>query len=126
MNGVEEAVGADFHQMMGRADFLAGDAADALEAAGWRDEAALLRTEVVGRNMLDGRWAFQVVEEFDDSYYGPTGAVERGIRQRVIGGRRRVFEAELEAHRRTRSTCRPGRPATSALSSGVTERRAAQ
>ncbi len=91
----------DFHQMMGRADFLFGDAADALETAGWPDEAALLRTEVVGRNVLDGRWTFQVVEEFDDCYYEPTRALERGIRQRVIGGRRHVFEAELKAHRRT-------------------------
>lgn len=91
----------DVHQMMGRADFLFADAADALEAAGWPDEAALLRTEVVGRNVLDGRWTFQVVEEFDDCYYEPTRAVERGIRQRVIGGRRHVFEAELKAHRRT-------------------------
>lgn len=91
----------DIHQMMGRADFLFGDAADALEAAGWPDEAALLRTEVVGHNVLDGRWTFQVVEEFDDCYYEPTRAVERRIRQRVIGGRRHVFEAELKAHRRT-------------------------
>jgi hypothetical protein len=29
------------------------------------------RPAVVGRNVLDGRWTFQVVDEFDDSCYEP-------------------------------------------------------
>ena len=91
----------DFHQMMGRADFLFEDAADALEAAGRADEADLLRRETVGRNVLDGRWTFQMVEEFDDCYYQPTREVERGIRQRLMDGKRHVFEAELKEQRRT-------------------------
>jgi hypothetical protein len=91
---------SDFHQMTGRADFLFGDAADALEVAEWTDEAASLRADV-GRNVLDGRWTFQIVEEFDDCYYDPTRAPERRIRSRVVGGRRHVFEAELKERRRT-------------------------
>jgi hypothetical protein len=102
----------DFHLMMGHADFLFGDAANALEAAGWPDEAAWLRTDVIGRNVLDGRWTFQIVEEFDDCYYGPVRAVEQRIRHRVIGGRRHLFEAELKEQRRTPQnpahTNRPG------------------
>jgi hypothetical protein len=102
----------DFHQMMGRADLLFGDAADALEEAGRSDDAAVLRAELVGRNVLDGRWTFQMVEEFDDCYYGPARQVERGIRDRAMGGRRHVYEAELKEARRTRGhpdhTSRPG------------------
>ena len=90
----------DFHQMMGRADFLFGDAADALEAAGHTAEAAALRDEVVGRNVLDGRWTFQVVEEFEDCYYQPVRAAEQRVRDALMGGRRHVFEAELKERRR--------------------------
>src|SRR5690554_2732771 len=55
----------DAHQMLGHADFLFGSAADALDTAGRGEQAELLRHEVVGRNVLDGRWTFQIVEEFD-------------------------------------------------------------
>ena len=54
---------------MGRADLLLGDAADELAEAGHDELADLVRTEVVGRNVLEGRWTFQIVEEFDDGYY---------------------------------------------------------
>ncbi len=91
----------DFHQMMGHADFLFGDAADALEQAGCPEQAALLRDEVVGRNVLDGRWTFQIAEEFGDCYYEPVTAVERRIRDELMEGRRHVFEAELKEQRRT-------------------------
>jgi hypothetical protein len=102
----------DFHQMMGRADFLFGDAADALEAAGHAEEAERLRQEIVGRNVLDGRWTFQIVEEFEDCYYDAVKAAERDVRNRLMGGRRHVFEAELKEERRTqgqpRHESRPG------------------
>jgi hypothetical protein len=92
----------DLHQMMGRADLLFGDAADELEAAGCPDEAEMLRTEVVGRNVLDGRWTFQIVEEFNDCYYEPVREAERRVRDRLMHGRRHVFEAEMKEQRRTR------------------------
>jgi hypothetical protein len=91
----------DVHQLMGHADLLFGDAADALADAGCHDEGALIRREVVGRNVLDGRWTFQVVEEFDDSYYDPVRAAERHIRDRLVAGRRHVHESELKDARRT-------------------------
>lgn len=104
----------DFHQMMGRADFLFGDAADALEAAGCAEQAELLRTEVVGRNVLDGRWTFQMVEEFEQHYYRPVQQVEGSIRDSLMEGKRHVFEAELKEQRRTHGhpqhASRPGGP----------------
>jgi hypothetical protein len=102
---VERARGRvyDVHQMMGHADAIFGEAADALAEAGCDDEAALIRREVVGRNVLDGRWTFQVVDEFDDSYYEPVRATERRIRDGLLAGRRHVYEAELKDARRTDS-----------------------
>ena len=101
---VERARGRlyDFHQMMGRADFLFGDAADALHEAGHEVEADSVRRDVVGRNVLDGRWTFQMVEEFEDCYYQPVRDAERAIRDRLMDGKRHVFEAELKEQRRTR------------------------
>jgi hypothetical protein len=93
----------DFHQMIGRADFLFEDAAEALRRAGHGKEAAWLLDDVVGRNVLDGRWTFQIVEEFDDRYYEPVREVERRIREQLVGGRRHVYEAELKERRRTPS-----------------------
>lgn len=92
----------DFHQMMGRADFLFEDAADALEEAGCAELAEEIRNEVVGRNVLDGRWTFQMVEEFESCYYGPVRETEARVRDELMGGRRHVFEAELKEQRRTR------------------------
>jgi hypothetical protein len=92
----------DFHQMMGHADFLIGDAADELASAGHADLATYLRTEIVGRNVLEGRWSYQVVEEFDDGYYGAAREAERRVRTELVAGRRHVHEAELKERRRTR------------------------
>jgi hypothetical protein len=100
---VERARGRlyDFHQMMGRADLLFGEASDALAAAGHHAQAELLDTEIVGRNVITGRWTFQVVEEYEDQYYWPTRGVERSIRDDLMEGRRHVFESEMKERRRS-------------------------
>jgi hypothetical protein len=92
----------DFHQMMGRADLLFGEAADALDDAGQPALAAQLRDGVVGRNVLDGRWTFQVVEEFDRTYHDAVVEAEADVRAALVAGRRHVFESELKEQRRTR------------------------
>jgi hypothetical protein len=91
----------DFHQMMGHADLLLGEAAEALEQAGHEGQARNLITEIVGRNVLEGRWTYQVVEEFDDHYYEPVRRTERSIRESLMCGRRHVFEAEMKERRRS-------------------------
>jgi hypothetical protein len=91
----------DFHQMMGRADLLFGEAADELRDAGHTDLADHLDAEVIGRNVLDGRWTFQIVEEFEDVYYEVVRAAERRVRDELMGGRRHVFEAEMKEDRRS-------------------------
>ena len=91
----------DFHQMMGHVDFQMGDAATMLRDAGHHEFAELVEREVVGRNVLDGRWTFQIVEEFDDHYYDVVRQVERRVRDALVQGRRHVAEAELKSQRRT-------------------------
>lgn len=100
------------HQLMGRADFLFEEAADLLHDEGCQDDADRLRRHVVGRNLLDGRWTFQIMEEFDDVYYDVVKAEVRGLEERRMAGRRHVFEAEMKQQRRTRG--RRGHEATPA------------
>jgi hypothetical protein len=89
-----------FHQLMGRADFLVEEAADLLREAGHGELADKLARELVGRNVLDGRWTYQVVEEFDDTYYDFFRDVERESRD-LTGGIRHLFEARMKEQRRS-------------------------
>jgi hypothetical protein len=90
-----------FHQLTGRADFLVEEAAGLLAKAGHEEFAGRLATELVGRNVLDGRWTFQVVEEFDDTYYEFFRGLERESRE-LTGGVRHLHEARMKEQRRTR------------------------
>lgn len=103
MEWVERARGRlyDFHQLIGRADFLFEEAADALESAGRDDLAERIRHEAIGCNVLPGRWTFQVVDEFNDLYYATVSAVECAVRDALMDGRRHVYESELKDRRRT-------------------------
>lgn len=100
---VERARGRlyDFHQMSGHADLLMGEAADLFAEAGRDDLADALRTHLVGRNILDGRWTFQVVEEYDDVYWGVVREFHDHARRETVDGVRHVFESEMKDDRRT-------------------------
>jgi hypothetical protein len=93
------------HRLTGKADFKLDDAVGLLREAGADDLADEVAADLIGRNVLAGRWTFQVVEEYDDGYYAALRDLERRTRDRLVAGRRHVAEAELKAHRRT-----PGRP----------------
>lgn len=100
----------EFHQLIGGADEKVSQAAAWLEEAGEVDWAQRLRTEIVGRNVLQGRWTFQVVEEFDDGYYAEILAIERAARDAFMEGRRHVYEGEMKE--RLRSPGRKGHEPT--------------
>jgi hypothetical protein len=89
-----------FHRLTGTADLTLGDAVEELRAAGHEDLADRIDRELVGRNILQGRWTFQIVEEYDDTYYAAFKDLEKQARDSLVGGRRHLFEAEMKEDRR--------------------------
>jgi hypothetical protein len=89
------------HQLTGHADLMLDEALDLLREAGHDDLADRLARELLGRNVVFGRWTFQLVEDYDDGYYALFRELEAQAR-RLVGGRRHLFEAEMKERRRTR------------------------
>lgn len=98
-----------FHQLTGHADLALDEAARLLRAAGADRLAEQLEQELIGRNVLPGRWSFQIVEEYDEGYYRTFHRIEQDARAALTGGRKHVYEAEMKERRRT-----SGHPAHSA------------
>jgi hypothetical protein len=100
---VERARGRlyDFHQLIGHADLMLDEAVQKLREAGRDDIAEQVEKELVGRNVLHGRWTFQIVEDFDDYYWSTFRDCEATVRGQLCGGRRHVFESEMKESRRT-------------------------
>ena len=103
LEAVEEARGRlyGFHRLTGTADLAAGEAVDLLRGAGHAELADEIARDLVGRNVLYGRWTFQVVEEYDNHYYRTIKSLEERARDTLAGGRRHLHEAEMKADRRT-------------------------
>ena len=91
-----------FHQLIGEADRRVEKAMHLLRDAGHAEWADRLERELFGRNILEGRWTFQIVEEYDDDYYATFKRLEEQARGDLVGGRRHLFEAEMKEERRTR------------------------
>ncbi|NLU77368.1 hypothetical protein HCA58_02970 [Micromonospora sp. HNM0581] len=98
------------HQLVGGADLTLDRVVTLLHHAGHKDVADRVQHELLGRNLLPGRWTFQIVEEFDDGYYATFQEIERYARETLAGGRRHIYEAEMKERRRTHG--RPGHEAT--------------
>lgn len=98
-----------FHRLTGTADLALGDAVALLREAGHAALADRIETELLGRNVIEGRWTFQIVEDYDDGYYALFKQLEREARDALADGRRHLFEAEMKEDRRTHG--RPGHEA---------------
>ena len=90
-----------FHRLTGMADLALGEAVDQLRAAGHTELADGISSELVGRNVIEGRWTFQIVEDYDDGYYSTFKRLEEQARSELVQGRRHLFEAEMKEDRRT-------------------------
>lgn len=90
-----------FHQLTGRADLQLDEAVARLNEIGQTDLARRITSELIGRNVLLGRWSFQVVEEYDEGYYRCFKETEQLVRTRLTEGRRHVHEMALKQRRRT-------------------------
>ncbi|GAA5148597.1 hypothetical protein GCM10023340_22640 [Nocardioides marinquilinus] len=108
LDHVEDARGHlyAFHRLCGSAESTLEEATALIRDAGHDGLADRLDRELLGRNVLPGRWSFQVVEEYDDGYYATARALEQQARDDLVGGRRHLFEAEMKELRR--SAGRPG------------------
>jgi hypothetical protein len=93
-----------FHRLTGKADLALGEAVGMLRKAGHEDLAAEIDRDIVGRNVIEGRWTFQIVEDYDANYYKAFVAAEDQARRVLVDGKRHLFEAEMKEDRRA-----PGR-----------------
>ncbi|HWJ10494.1 MAG TPA: hypothetical protein VNS46_14035 [Nocardioides sp.] len=99
-----------FHRLSGTADLTLGKGVDQLREAGHTDLADRIERELVGRNVLQGRWTFQIVEEYDAGYYATFQRLDREAREELVQGRRHLYEAEMKEDRRSHG--RPGHERT--------------
>ncbi|WP_328320916.1 hypothetical protein OHA70_23030 [Kribbella sp. NBC_00382] len=88
-----------FHQLTGSADLQLDKAVEFLRTAGHTALADRISTELIGRNVISGRWTFQLVEEYDDNYYDLFTQLEKTARDQLTGGRRHLAEAEMKQRR---------------------------
>ncbi|MFD6662958.1 hypothetical protein ACFWDK_11395 [Micromonospora chalcea] len=104
----------ELHQLVGHADLMLDDAVEMFRSAGHPALAERIDRELLGRNVIAGRWTFQIVEDFDDGYYALFRELDRQARDELVEGRRHLYEAEMKERRRSRGV--PGheaRPGTS-------------
>jgi hypothetical protein len=103
-----------FHRLTGASDARLQEAVGQLREAGHDELAQVLEHELVGRNVLEGRWTFQVVEEYDDGYYQVFQRLERRARDELVAGRRHLKEAAMKEATRSRGSAgHTARPAGS-------------
>ena len=90
-----------FHQLTGSADLQLGEAVSALREAGHRDVADRIDRELVGRNVVQGRWTFQVIEDYDDNYWSLFRSLEEAARFELASGVRHLYEARMKQSERS-------------------------
>jgi hypothetical protein len=102
LEAVERARGHlySFHQLSGTADLTLQEGVRKLRATGHDYLADEIEAGLVGRNVLPGRWTFQIVEEYDDGYWSVFREYENKARQSLAGGRRHLHEANMKAEER--------------------------
>jgi len=105
---VEHARGLlyNFHRLSGKADLGLQEAVEALAGAGHEELAAEIRQVLVGRDVIPGKWTFEIVEEYDEHYWQVFRAAEERAREVLAGGVRHVYEAEMK-HREQQEVPHP-------------------
>ena len=86
----------EFHRRSGTADLTLQEAVRMLREAGHEQIAAELDEVLVGRDVLPGRWTFQIVEDYDTGYWSVFRALEQRARELVGNSPPHLFEAEMK------------------------------
>ncbi|HMN98100.1 MAG TPA: hypothetical protein PKD59_01685 [Miltoncostaeaceae bacterium] len=95
---IERSFGAllDAHHAAGHGHEMMLEAAELLDAAGHGELAALVRSDAAGRDAAEGRWTYQVVDEFRAHLLEPVRRVEERVRNELTGGVRHRDEARTK------------------------------
>ena len=92
----------DLHQLIGHADLLLDEVIESLDELERPDLTKLIRAKIYGRNVLDGKWTFEIVEEFDDGFYSAWRSVEAEVRDTLADGERHRLEARMKSERQAK------------------------
>jgi hypothetical protein len=90
-----------FHRLTGTADLALQEAVELLRTAGHTELADDIDHDLVGRNVIADRWTFQIVEDFDATYWTTFRALDARAREDLAGGDRHVYEARMKQRERT-------------------------
>lgn len=95
---VEHARGAlyEFHRLSGQADLTLQEAVRLLHDAGHAETAREVETTLVGRDVVEDMWTFQIVESYDRQYWQVFRDVECWARRALGGVEPHVYEAEMK------------------------------
>jgi hypothetical protein len=85
-----------FHRLCGTADLTLQEAVGMLRDAGHAALADDIEQTLVGRDIVPGRWSFQLVEEYDTGYWGVFRDAEAYARAELGVSARHVLEAEMK------------------------------
>jgi len=89
-----------FHRLSGTADLTLQEGVSQLRGAGRAELANLVEDLLVGRDVIDGHWTFQLVEAYDAQYWSAFRDVEAHLREST-GMLPHVLEAEMKRAEQT-------------------------
>lgn len=92
-----------FHHQVGRAMDQFADAEPLLRQAGQDDLADVLRDDLLPAGVVDDRWSYELVEEFETGFLTETTAFEATARDRLADGLDHVTEREQQRRWRERA-----------------------
>ena len=85
-----------FHRLSGTADLTLQDAVALFRKAGHDHLADEIEQVLVGRDVIAGRWTFQLVEDYDQVYYDVFKDVEHYARAEIGVPGPHLYEAEMK------------------------------
>jgi hypothetical protein len=85
-----------FHRYSGTADLTLQQAVSGLREAGAVELADQVEQVLVGRDVVEDKWTFQLVEAYDAQYWSVFRSVENSVREQLLGGVPHVYEAEMK------------------------------
>ena len=100
---VEQARGLlhGFHRLTGAADLALDEVVERLHSSGHHKLAEQIETDLIGRNVIEGRWTYQIIDEYDETYYAAFRDSESAVRDELADGHRHLAEAQMKQRRRT-------------------------